>query len=394
MKRIEFRALLNFFVALIIIFLLQSAADLVNGRILLPKLWQAYGASAPNRLSLQMLQLLALEGAGILLLLLGILQWVAPSFLKPVIAAVAQRIQQSLAAVVPGFSGNMLLETLQQPAVFLIFALSIAMLALQLLPYAAAGLYFIRYVVRESRMMRAEMTRRQEILDVRRNRMLSDIAHDIRNPMTTIAGYAQALDEGMVRDPAKQQEYLRSIRQKSERVEMLISLLFDYAKLNSGGITLHREQTDLCELLRQNTAQLYTDAEEAKMELIPEIPAGPVFRKVDPLQLSRVVNNLIANAIRYNPESTKILIRFEIDPDGWKKDSLIVADTGISLDPKMEEILFEPFSRGDSSRPTDGGSGLGLSIAKSIVELHGGKIEYRTDIDGYTKGFVISLPDE
>ena len=130
--------------------------------------------------------------------------------------------------------------------------------------------------------------------------MLSDIAHDLRTPMTTVNGYAKALADGMVVEPEKQLEYLQAIQNKSARMNDLIHLLFEYVKLDSEGFSLDRKETDLSELLRENAALIYADFEDAGMEFEIDIPEEVVSVSVDPIQFSRVITNLLNNAMKHN----------------------------------------------------------------------------------------------
>ncbi len=392
LRKNEFRTLLHFFIALVMIFLLEMMLSPLIEGVLFPDLWKLYGVVTPENLELKYQQKIMLEGSGIFLMLLWFSSVIIPAPFREWAMNLGQGLEQMITLVIPQIKIDLWSSQVQVKDALQLFGLSLLLLLLQLLPYVIAGLYFMLYVVRNGKRIREEDRKRQEKLDRERNLMLSDIAHDIRNPMTTISGYAQALDEGIVRDPVKQAEYFHTIRKKSDRVEELLSLLFDYAKLNSTGYSLNKEQLDLCEFLRQIAAQLYLDVEDADMELIPEIPNTKHLAYIDRTQFTRVITNLVTNSIRYNPKGTKILIRLTIDPNDWEDDRIIICDTGNEISRATEERLFEPFSRGDTSRPTDGGSGLGLSIVKSIVELHGAKIVYRRDIVGYTKGFEIRLP--
>ena len=139
--------------------------------------------------------------------------------------------------------------------------------------------------------------RRTREFDRKRNLMLSDIAHDLRTPVTTVSGYAKALADHMVQEPEKQQEYLDAIQNKSVRIGNLINLLFEYVKLDSEGFTLNCKTLDLCELLRENAAMLYAEMEENGMTLTADIPEETIPVWADELQLSRVVTNLLTNAI-------------------------------------------------------------------------------------------------
>lgn len=151
-----------------------------------------------------------------------------------------------------------------------------------------------------------EREQQQREFDRKRNLMLSDIAHDLRTPVTTVSGYAKALADHMVQEPEKQQEYLNAIQNKSVRIGNLINLLFEYVKLDSEGFALNGKTLDLCELLRENAAMLYAEMEENGMTLTADIPEETIPVWADELQLSRVVTNLLTNAMQHNPKGTRI----------------------------------------------------------------------------------------
>ena len=223
----------------------------------------------------------------------------------------------------------------------------------------------------------------------RRNSLLSDIAHDLKTPITTISGYATALIDGLIKSPEKELQYLEAIKAKSLRMDELIMLLFEYVKLDSVGFKLNREDVDLAELLRENIALLYTDFETKKIEINMEIPVDKVYYEVDRIQFSRVLANLLNNAIRYNLEGTVVTIRMTIG----ECIRIVIADNGDPIGKGIMEHIFEPFVTGDESRNTRSGSGLGLSIAKKVVIMHGGDLILDHEInDEYTKAFVITLP--
>ena len=229
----------------------------------------------------------------------------------------------------------------------------------------------------------------QEEYDRRRNLMLSDIAHDLRTPITTVAGYAKALADGMVTDPQKVQSYLDAIQAKSARMEELIQLLFEYVKISSEGFALDRKPADLAELVRKNAALIYADVESGGMELEVDIPEDAYMENVDEVQFGRALTNLLNNALRHNSAGARILLSLRVEADAAR---ITVADTGEKIAPELAEHLFEPFVMGDESRSSKGGSGLGLSIASQIMQMHGWTLSYSEDIPDYSKGFVIECP--
>lgn len=229
-----------------------------------------------------------------------------------------------------------------------------------------------------------EEKEQQLAYDREKNLLLSDIAHDIKTPITTLCSYSKALSDDLVKGE-KRQEYLDAIYHKAMRMNELITLLFEYVKMDSTGFTLHKEECDLGDILRECTAALYTDFEERKMMLQTEIPEISIPYNADKVQIARAINNLLTNAVRYGREGGRVLVQLE-------EYTITVADDGQEIDEELAEHIFVPFTRGDKARSTEGGSGLGLSIALKIVEMHGGELKLNHDYGrGYTKAFQIIL---
>lgn len=270
-----------------------------------------------------------------------------------------------------------------QIALLLLFAF---MLMIMLLPYIASALWYGRTVSAKMAELLKEEKGRKEAYDRQRNLLLSDIAHDIRTPLTTVCGYSKALQEGVVSEPEKRQEYLQAIFAKSMRMNELITLLFEYVQLDSDGFSLHKEFGDPGELLRENIALLYADFEEKGITLQIEIPETPFSYEMDRIQLGRAVTNILTNALRYNDRGVNVIIRLRED------GQIYIGDNGKKIENDLAEHIFEPFYRGDPARSTEGGTGLGLSIAAKIVEMHGGSLRLEQDCeDGCSKAFIIML---
>lgn len=294
------------------------------------------------------------------------------------------------------FNGNVLVEHYEELGIItrlIMLAAILFIVAVLVVPVILAGTVFAIRVVSKFSEIEREEQEKKALYEKKRNLMLSDIAHDLRTPITTIYGYSQAILDGKASDE-KKEEYLKLISMKSKKVDELINLLFDYVKMDSDGFTLHKETTDLAELARQCGAMLYQDVEDAGMELYADIPEEEIIIEADKVQLTRVITNLISNAIKHNPAGTKIGLLLFGKTNEWK---LYVADTGIAIDEKTAEDIFEPFVTGDESRQSKGGSGLGLSIARKVTRLHGfdlrllqGKdIPYKIQKEGFTKCFEI-----
>ena len=269
---------------------------------------------------------------------------------------------------------------------FGVFSVVLFFLLLRMSPYLVGAFFYCRMVAGKIKELMEEEKEQQLAFDRRRNLLLSDIAHDIKTPITTICGYSRALAEGVAAEE-KRQEYLDVIYAKSMRIDTLISLLFEYVKLGSEGYELHREWGDLAELLREMTALLYTDFEERQMTLVLEIPEEEVFLEMDRVQMGRAITNLLTNAVRYGKEGGRALVRLS----GYE---ITVADEGEPVDPAFAEHIFDPFTRADKARSSQGGSGLGLGISHKIVEMHGGQlILNQTFGEGYTKAFQMRFEE-
>ena len=325
---------------------------------------------------------------------------------------------QILAVIVShAFTGSkgMVLPHLTGGGVFLLLLVLANMIVLYALPYVITGVLYARFVIGQMRLLQEEQRKEHEKFDADRNLILSDIAHDLRNPITTVLGYARALEDGMVTDPALARRYLKAIEAKSRRVNDLINILFDYAKINSTGFHLQKRTLDINELVRENTALLFEDVEDRGMELDAQISEERWQILADRVQFSRVISNLINNASRHNPRGTKILVRTQavrhmdrsLSYDQMRRGQtqedriryglgegilVIIADDGQPIPRELAEHMFEPFAMGDSSRSSRGGSGLGLSIAAKISQMHGYRLILDENYPGYTKAFVIVIP--
>ena len=267
-------------------------------------------------------------------------------------------------------------------------AIFIAGIIIMIIPIIVASLTFSKALMDEVHRMEQKAEEMRKVYEKKRNLMLSDIAHDLRTPITTIAGYSKALNDDMVVSEEKKREYLQAIENKSARMSDLINLLFDYVRLDSTNYGLRRDEIDLPELLRTIAASLYSDIEEKGMEFEISIPEEVHMVSLDRVQFSRVIVNLINNAIKHNEAGTTISLEMKKEKD---KIQIIVSDNGSLIPTFLAEHIFEPFAMGDASRTAQSGSGLGLSIAKKIVEMHGWTLELRQYYEEYRKSFVIKI---
>ena len=261
-------------------------------------------------------------------------------------------------------------------------------IVIMIIPIIVASFLFSKMLMDEVHRMDLEKAEMQMLYEKKRNLMLSDIAHDLRTPITTIAGYSKALNDGMVVSEEKKREYLQAIENKSARMSDLINLLFDYLRLDSANYGLRKDEIDLPELLRTIAASIYSEIEEKGMEFEIIVPEEVHMVSLDRVQFSRVVVNLINNAIKHNEAGTTICLEMKLQKKGMQ---IVVSDNGGLIPEFLTEHIFEPFAVGNISRAAQSGSGLGLSIAKKIVEMHGWTLELKQYYKEQKKEFVIEI---
>ena len=229
--------------------------------------------------------------------------------------------------------------------------------------------------------MSADLARATEL----RQRMTADIAHDLRTPLTVIAGYLEALrDEGLRPTPAR----FTAMYDETQVLLRLVEDLHTLSLADAGELVLRRQRVDPAQLLAR-VAQTYGDvAARAGVELHVEVASGLPLLDVDAEQLTRALGNLVSNALRYTPPGGQVTLRAERAPGGV---ALVVADTGIGIAAEHLPNLFERFYRADEARhQVAGGSGLGLAIVRSIIEAHGGEVEVRSTV-GQGTTFTVTL---
>jgi signal transduction histidine kinase len=291
-------------------------------------------------------------------------------------------------------------EVTHDPKSVGLLILAIVVTAIVLItPYIVGGVLFSVSIAREIRLIEREKEEARRKEEKRRYLMISNIVHDLKTPMTTVYGYAKALNDGIV--PAeKQTEYHEAIMAKTNRMNEVVALLLDYVKLDSEGFTIKKTNVDMCELVRSCCAFSFTDIESAGDEIDVDIPERSIFVDADNLQFTRVINNLITNAIRHNPSGIKIKVAVRSESEMSAEDvRIFVADSGDEIPADIKEHIFEPFFTGDESRSTGGGTGLGLPLSSRICDMHGFKLKLvqNPEIlryhlgDEYKKVFVISI---
>lgn len=210
----------------------------------------------------------------------------------------------------------------------------------------------------------------KEHLIMEKQRMLADISHDLKTPITVIQGYVKAVSDGLT-DEEMQKQYLNTIVKKAESLTDMINTFHDYSKLEHPEFTLVREKQDLAEYLREYLAEKYDEIDLSGFILEVEIPEETVPYSFDGVQMKRVFDNIISNSLRHNPPGTVIYVTLQ---QSDKAIRIEIGDSGVGIPQELQDTLFDPFTVGDESRNTKQGSGLGLAVAHKIIELHGGAL--------------------
>ncbi len=214
-----------------------------------------------------------------------------------------------------------------------------------------------------------------------KNELVTNIAHDLRTPLTSILGYLDIIVNNDKITDEKKKDYTIIVYEKAKKLESLIEDLFSFTKMNYGsGLVVKKEKIDLVELLNQLISEFYPLFENNGIECSLESNVDSMMMNLDPKLTVRLFENLINNAIKYGKDGKTIYIKVNKNVDTV---DVSVINFGKLIPKKSLKNLFDKFYRVDDSRASEtGGTGLGLAIAKSIVELHGGKINVKSDSDG------------
>ncbi len=219
----------------------------------------------------------------------------------------------------------------------------------------------------------------------RKNDLIVYLAHDLKTPLTSMIGYLSLLEESPDLPSNQREKYIGIALEKSYRLEDLINELFEIARFNSETIVLEKETIDLSLMLEQLVDEFYPLLKENQKEVKLSLPER-IELEADPSQLVRVFANLIKNAIYYSTDHTIVLKAFLKD----NMAHVVIRNSAKKLSKEKIQKIFDKFYRVDTSRNTKtGGNGLGLAIAKEIVELHGGTISVTSD---QFMTFTIDLP--
>jgi len=223
----------------------------------------------------------------------------------------------------------------------------------------------------------------------RSREFVADVSHELRTPIAAMRTFNELLLEGAAEDPETREEFLRGSRQQLERLDWLAANLLELSKLDSGLVMLQLRDEDLRTVAEDAVDHAEPVAERKGVELSTHLPEQPLVQPHDPPRLGQVLGNLIGNAIKFTAPGGHVDVTVAATAEGAV---FTVSDDGVGIDPSELEHVFDRFYRGNRRREERaGGSGLGLAIARSIVDMHHGRISIASTPDVGTE-VLVTLP--
>jgi signal transduction histidine kinase len=238
-----------------------------------------------------------------------------------------------------------------------------------------------------------EMAAKLENNEQSRRRMVFDIAHELKTPLTIIQGTVDGIEDGVF---LPDKPHFDTIKEQTELLNHLVNDLRDLSLAESGQLKLDRQPADMAALVQRKIEQFQVNARQKNLQLSLEAPCDLPEVRIDTKRMEQVLGNLLSNAIRHTAGGGQITVALRLTGADSKngKSSLIisVADNGEGIPPEHLPHIFERFYRVETSRSrSEGGAGLGLAIVKQMVQAHGGEVRVESQ-KGKGSTFFISLP--
>jgi len=224
-----------------------------------------------------------------------------------------------------------------------------------------------------------------------RHGYLAVLSHELRNPLAALSNSLYVLKMIQPGDPRSSRAMAvmdRQIRQ----ITSLVDRLTDAANLDQGKVRLCWSSTNLCEVLYNVGADHEGIFAGREIQFCTQIPLGPICVSADTAVLTQILSNLLQNAAQFTPPGGRVILALEYDGEA-QRARIRVQDSGIGLEPGLRDRLFEPFIQADTSLArTHGGLGLGLTLVKGFVALHGGSVRAESKGPGLGSTFIVELP--
>jgi len=252
--------------------------------------------------------------------------------------------------------------------------------------------FTIRAVRREDEgaaLIVVEDVTQQRAAEEARHSFVAQAAHELRTPLTNIRLYVEQAIESGEEEVQTRAQALNVINTESQRLERLVQDMLSVAEIESGSMSVHAGDVRLTQLLDELSSDYVAQAREKSIDLKFELPPKLPVIKGDRDKLSLALHNIVGNALKYTPTGGKVVVRVS-----WERDEVRIAveDSGIGIKDAEQSLIFDKFYRAKDERLKDiTGTGLGLTLARDVVRLHGGDITLRSELDkGST--FTVSIP--
>jgi signal transduction histidine kinase len=232
---------------------------------------------------------------------------------------------------------------------------------------------------------------RERALDASRRELVAWVSHDLRTPLAGIRAIVEALEDGVVTDPATVTRYYATLRREADRLAELVDDLFELSRAQAGVLELHMERVSLGDLVSDALAGASPIATAKGVRLEGRLDGPPAELEVSASEVLRALRNILENAIRHTPSDGTVTVEAGCDDT---RAYVSVVDTGGGIPEHDLPRIFEVAFRGDAARtPGDAGAGLGLAIARRFVEAHHGDITVRNENGGSRFTVHLPLPD-
>jgi Signal transduction histidine kinase len=242
-----------------------------------------------------------------------------------------------------------------------------------------------------------DMTEARHIERIQRD-FIANISHELRTPLTSVRLLAETLEDAIETDPERAQEFVEKIETEVQYLSELVAELLELSRIESGQTIMTIEPIEAERLVREVMARMLPLAQRHRVQIGTDIHQGETLVVADRKQITRVLINLVHNAIKFTPSGGRIIIGTQLQED-QRAQRFYVSDTGIGIQAEELPRIFERFYKTDRARakadyigPGGGGTGLGLAIARRVVEAHSGRIWAESKIgEGSTFAFILPV---
>jgi signal transduction histidine kinase len=221
---------------------------------------------------------------------------------------------------------------------------------------------------------------------------LATLSHELRTPLTPVLGWVNLLRTGSGggMDASMMKQGLDAIERNARLQARLIDDLLDISRIVSGKLQFEREPVNLCSIVEVAVETVRADARARNITIETELPAEPLIAQGSPVRLQQIAWNLLANAVKFTPDSGRVDVRVFREGD---EAHMVVADTGIGISPEFLPYVFDLFRQADGSTTRQhGGLGLGLAIVRALAELHGGRVHAESEGKNRGARFIFTMP--